>query len=95
MIDQTSGLSSTVQNDRLYRDNSVSQAERRQPVPEQNVNSEQQNSDTVSLSAEAIALFRDVPPTGASSEVQESPAPEVGNGETSDFQRAGSIDIRV
>ncbi len=95
MIDQTSGLNSTIQSDRLYRDNSVGQTDRREPAPEQDVNSEPRNSDTVSLSAEAIALFRDVPPTSAASEVQESQASDTDNGEASEFERAGSIDIRV
>lgn len=97
MIDQTSGLNSTIQSGLLYRNNSTTQTNEKQPSSEQDVarQSSQSGGDTVSLSAQAIAQYRNVAPTGAANEAQESPASENATEDASEPKRAGSIDIKA
>lgn len=95
MINETGGLKSAIDSERLYRENSATETSRRQSAGDQDVNQESSGADTVSLSAEAIARFRNVPPTAAASELQESPADESGTEDTGEPQRFGTIDIRV
>jgi len=94
MIEQTGGLGSTIQNERLYRDNAVPETGRQQPSPEPEVAEESQFSDTVTLSAEAVALARNVAPAAAASETTEAPA-SAAAADNAPSQRPGSIDIRI
>lgn len=96
MIDQTSGLNSTVQSERIYRENSTSQTgPRRSSREEEPSRQASPGTDTVSLSAEAIARLRTVSPSGAASETQEGPESETGSENVREQPRPGSIDIRV
>jgi hypothetical protein len=97
MINETGGLGSTIQNERLFRENNVTETEPRKPEQQPEASQQQQTTDTVSLSAEAIAQSRNVPPTGAANEVpvslsesSESPAEESG-----EQRRPGTIDIQA
>jgi len=96
MIEQTGGLGSTAQNGNVYRDNAVSPASPRRSPREQQVTQDtpQQTTDTVSLSAEAVALARNVAPAAAASEAQESPASETPAENAQETpQRYGSINV--
>lgn len=96
MIDQTSGLNSTIQSERIYRENSTGQTGQRRSSREQDPSRQPPpGADTVSLSAEAIARLKAVPPTGAATEAQENPDSENGSEEAREQQRSESIDIRV
>jgi len=96
MIDQTGGLGSTIQNGSVYRDSSVGQTSARQTSREKQPTQDttQQTTDTVSLSAEAVALARNVAPAAASSEAQESPGSETPAENAQETpRRYGSINI--
>lgn len=95
MIEQTGGLNSTIQSERLYRENSTTGTDTQQPSREQEVAQESRVTDTVSLSAEALSRPRNVPQAGAASELQESSASETSSEDAQEQQRAGTIDIRV
>jgi hypothetical protein len=97
MINETGGLGSTIQNERLIRESSTAETAPRKSEQQPEATSQQQTSDTVSLSAEAIAQSRNVAPTGAANEVpvslsesSESPAEESG-----EQRRPGTIDIQA
>jgi hypothetical protein len=97
MINETGGLGSTIQNERLFRENNVTETEPRKTDQQPESSQQKQTNDTVSLSAEAIAQSRNVPPTGAANEVpvslsesSESPAEESG-----EQRRPGTIDIQA
>jgi len=94
MIEQTGGLGSTIQNERLYRDNAVTETGRQQPPPESEATDESRVSDTVTLSAEAVALARNLVPAAAAGEAQEPPA-STAPADDAPAQRPGSIDILV
>jgi hypothetical protein len=98
MIDQTAGLNSTTQSERIYRENSTGQTGQRRSSREQDPDQQPSpGTDTVSLSAEAIARLRAVPPAGAANEAQESTASETRDEDAQEQQqrRYESIDIRV
>jgi len=96
MIDRTGALNTTVQNERINRESGTSQTgQRRSSREEEPSRQESPGADTVSLSAEAIARLRAVPPSGAANETQESSASETGSENAREQPRPGSIDIRV
>lgn len=99
MINQTGGLNSTVQSERIYRENSTSQTGQRRSSREQDSSRQPSpGTDTVSLSAEAMARLRAVPSSGAANEAREEErsASETGSEEARrEQQRSESIDIRV
>lgn len=96
MIDQTGGLNSTVQSERIYRENSTNQTGKRRSSREQDSSRQPSpGTDTVSLSSEAIARLKAVSPSGADSEAQEKPESETASKEARERPRSESIDIRV
>ncbi len=97
MINETGGLGSTIQNERLYRESSTTETTSPKPEQQPEASQQQQTTDTVSLSAEAIAQSRNVPPTGAANEVPVSlsEASEGSAEERGEPRRAGTIDIQA
>ena len=97
MIEQTSAaLNTQVQNERVFRSNEAAPASRQQQPPaEQDTTSGQGTTDTVSLSAEAVALSRNVEPPSAAPEAQEAPAQETPTASAGEPQRLGRIDIQA
>lgn len=92
MVVETSGLTTLINNERAVRENGG--AENRRPENEGEVSGQSAPADTVSLSAEAIALARNVPPVGEENEAGEALATERG-AEPPPQEAAGNIDIRV
>lgn len=88
MIGETTSYTSTVQSERIARENSGGETTRKERDGE--VSQQDISSDTVSLSAEAVALARNVPPASESSEIPE----DNGSGQQSD-DPAERIDIRA
>ena len=97
MIGQTGGPGSTILNEQqVYRDNAATSTTTRRAPREQEVTQDTQTSDTVTLSAEAVALARNVPPAAATSEAQETPASETPVENAQEAQlRFGGIDIQA
>lgn len=95
MIEQTGALGTTIQQERLYRDSNVTETGQRQARREQETTQESRSFDTVTLSAEAVALARNVSPAAAASETQESPAAETPAENVQEPQRLGTIDIQA
>lgn len=91
MIGASGSISTLVSSEKLYRE-TPSERPRR---PEENGESQTSGiTDSVSLSPAAIALARNVPPAGESSESGENTETER-QPESTEFSRMGSIDIRV
>jgi hypothetical protein len=97
MIEQTGVLGATIQNERIYRESPATEGNRRQQPREQEPSGAEGSGtqDTVSLSAQAVALARNVPAAAAASETTERPG-DLGQTATLETTtRAGTIDIRV
>lgn len=106
MIEETSGLNTAIVAEQLVRQNSVNQTgnqrETASPSEEVSQSPDVQNTDTVNLSAEAVALAANVQPATDTNEVEELPPVEQGEEvfteqqvQGAEGQRAGTIDIRV
>ena len=95
MIEQTGALSTQVQSDRVNSGGGVAPA-RQQQTQEQQANVQQQPvTDTVSLSAEGVALARNVTPATETPEAQETPAQETPAENAGEQLSFGEIDIRA
>lgn len=95
MIEQTGALSTQVQSDRVNSGSGVTPS-RQQQTQEQQGNIQQQPvADTVTLSAEAIALARNVTPASETPEAQEAPAQETPAENAREQLGFGEIDIRA
>lgn len=96
MAGEVGGMNATtIRSERVYRENRGN--EKNQPETEKEVSLESASvRDTVSLSADAIAIARNVPPAGESAETTSEGFPEKQSEEKSrEPQRSGTIDIRV
>jgi hypothetical protein len=92
MIGASGSISTLVSSERLYRENPGEGANR---LEKNNESGEASGvSDSVSLSPAALALARNVPPAGESSENGSSAEAER-QPESAESLRMGSIDIRV
>lgn len=91
MIGEANALNSTIQTERLFRQNSGEAAER--PDEQQDVSQQNGGTDSVSFSPEAIALARNVAPAGETSGVietsQSTNSSPAGQGQ----QSGGRIDL--
>lgn len=92
MIGEAGSISTLVNTERLQRDPVNGASGRREEEGESGQG--QGASDSVSLSPEAIALARNVPPAGEASEDGDSTESER-QAETAESSRRGGIDIRV
>jgi len=101
MIDETSGLSSTLLTEQLLKQSGASQATERERPRETSQEQAPPPSDTVTISAEASTLATAVQALSETPEVNEAPPPveqeqqAVSEPPSSDEPRAGTIDIRV
>ena len=92
MIGETGGVTTTINSERIFRENSGEETRRREGEGE--VTEQAASSDTVSISAEAIALARNVPPAGEASEAENNVEAEQGEQRPPELH-TGEIDIRV
>lgn len=96
MIGETSGLNTTIQSDRIFRENSGDEVARQEGGGEVSQQSGT-TADTVTLSAESVALASNVAPVSETAEVTEPSGTEQGEESEQQLadQRPGTIDIRV
>lgn len=87
MIQETSGALTRVGNDRIARESGGEEIKRRQKDAE--VDQQGGSADSVSFSAEAVALARNVPPAGSAAEAENKPAQPQAQ------PAGGGIDLRV
>ncbi len=96
MIEGAGGLTTTLQNNRISQYNSTGGVTRQQTTGEAGEQSSANQghvADKVTFSAQAIALAKNVPPTGGTNETNEPKGADQG-GEGQEQQRRG-INIRV
>ena len=95
MIEQANALTTQVQSERVTSGGGVAPA-RQQQTQEQQANVQQQPvTDTVTLSAEAIALGRNVTPATETPEAQETPTQETAVENAREQLSFGQVDIQA
>lgn len=92
MIGESGSVSSLVNSEKLYRDNLTGGSGRQNRDDEKSRNPS--FADSVSISPQAIALSRNVPPAGESSESENS-ADSERQAEAAEYSRQRNIDIRA
>lgn len=95
MIEQTGVLGATIQNARIYRESPAAESGPREESRERETSGAEggRAQDTVTLSAQAVALARNVPAAASASETTARPGDL---GQTTALQttvRPGTIDI--
>ena len=87
MIQETSGALTRVSNERITRESGGDEIKRRQKDAE--VDQQGGSADSVSFSAEAVALARNVPAAGSAAEADNKPTQRPAQ------PAGGGIDLRV
>jgi hypothetical protein len=87
MIGETGGIPTRVNSERVYRESSSDEVKRREK--DADLSRQDAFADSVSFSAEAIALAKNVPPGGEAAEGENNAAAE------RPPVSSGSIDLRI